>query len=230
MSQSPSPMDHPPAMAPAATSPPSQKARAGLTVAATADDAHPGHGDQVVSFDTMVRMLQDASALGRGAPPVERREAVDVAVLLDALVRQRGTDRIRLIGPEAPVHALADLAALSLLFQILLDNALSQYAFTAPARAVIRVDHGASALVVHVDDNGPGVPVSLRTRVFDPSPLLTASLRLKNTQSPELANAQKIAQAHGGAIAISSSPEGGARLTVRLPLLGLHETELASAS
>lgn len=66
-----------------------------------------------------------------------------------------------------------------------------------------------------VRDNGPGVPADMRDRLFEPYA----------TSKPEgtglgLAIAQRIAVEHGGDIAYSDAPGGGAVFTVSLPVAG----------
>lgn len=198
---------------------------------APASDITPEPQDgQTIGVDRMVRLLDETLQLARGAAATRAREPVDVHALLATLVQERNSERLKLIAADSSVHALADAAALGEMLRILIDNGLAQTAFASPAQVILRLDHGTSALVVHVDDNGPGIPRALRAAAFDPAPLLAAVPQRLGAPSPSLASAQKIARAFGGGITISSSPEGGARLTVQLPLLGAHEIELAAAS
>lgn len=74
---------------------------------------------------------------------------------------------------------------------------------------------------VIVDDDGPGIPVADRTRVFE------RFVRLDDARSRDaggsglgLALCERICRLHGGAIEVADSPLGGARLSVRLPLTG----------
>ncbi len=66
-----------------------------------------------------------------------------------------------------------------------------------------------------VDDDGPGVPEDLRDTVFDPYVTTkTAGTGLG------LAIVKKIVVEHGGSIVILTSPAGGARVRLRLPVAG----------
>jgi signal transduction histidine kinase len=77
----------------------------------------------------------------------------------------------------------------------------------AAARVVVTVVGD----TVTVDDNGPGVPESDRERV------LARFVRGAGGGSGlGLAIAQQVALAHGGSVAIASSPLGGARVVLRL--------------
>ena len=74
-------------------------------------------------------------------------------------------------------------------------------------------------LTVTVDDDGPGIPASLREDVFKPF------LRLDDARNQDeggtglgLAIARDIARSHGGDITLGDSPLGGLRASVRVPV------------
>jgi two-component system NtrC family sensor kinase len=67
-------------------------------------------------------------------------------------------------------------------------------------------------VVLDVTDNGPGVPVELRDRLFDP--LFTTR---RGGTGLGLALARRIARAHGGTIALCRSDGLGATFRVELP-------------
>ncbi len=74
-------------------------------------------------------------------------------------------------------------------------------------------------LTVTIDDDGPGIPTSLREDVFKPF------LRLDDARNQDeggtglgLAIARDIARSHGGDITLGDSPLGGLRATVRIPV------------
>jgi signal transduction histidine kinase len=69
------------------------------------------------------------------------------------------------------------------------------------------------ALVITVDDNGPGVASDLRERIF--YPFFTTKERGSGVG---LAMAQKIVASHGGSLSLESPGGPGARFRVRLPL------------
>ena len=122
-------------------------------------------------------------------------------------------------------HALASRPAIARAFEILVENAL-----TNGSRASLSCDHGTSNVVVHVDDDGPGVPRSERTHVFDWHYYMSTPPSQQVGCRAELVIARQIVRAHGGDIVVAASPLGGARYTVRLPLLSEHELVMAMAS
>ncbi|WP_186052502.1 ATP-binding protein [Burkholderia gladioli] len=76
----------------------------------------------------------------------------------------------------------------------------------------------AGALVLSVDDDGPGIPVVDRARVFEPFQRLDASRdRRTGGFGLGLAIVQRIALAHGGEVRLEDSPLGGARFVITLP-------------
>lgn len=104
------------------------------------------------------------------------------------------------------------------------DETLLRRAFTnlvrnacdaAPEGGRVSVSHEIAGreLVLHVDDDGPGIPPDERQRVF--IPFFT---RKEHGTGLGLALARKVVVHHGGRIAVEDAPSGGARLSVTLPL------------
>jgi signal transduction histidine kinase len=69
-----------------------------------------------------------------------------------------------------------------------------------------------------VDDDGPGIPADDRQRVFERFVRLDdARARDRGGSGLGLAIVAEVVSAHGGAITISDSGLGGARVQVRFP-------------
>lgn len=68
------------------------------------------------------------------------------------------------------------------------------------------------ALILEVEDNGPGIPEDQRARVFEPF----FTTKQKGT-GLGLALVQKCVEHHGGTVSVSSGAHGGARFSLRLP-------------
>jgi signal transduction histidine kinase len=84
--------------------------------------------------------------------------------------------------------------------------------------------------VIEVADDGPGIPAEIREQVFDrfvrgEGPADTAA---KGGSGLGLAIVRAVADSHGGTVEADSSPHGGARLTVRLPLIRVDGPGVAS--
>ena len=69
-----------------------------------------------------------------------------------------------------------------------------------------------------IADNGPGFPVELLPRIFEP--YVTTKSRGTGLGLPIV---RKIVDEHRGSIEISNAPEGGARIDIRLPLAKKEE-------
>jgi signal transduction histidine kinase len=94
-------------------------------------------------------------------------------------------------------------------FANLVENALK---YGNAARITLRSEEG--AVVIDVEDDGPGIPADQRESVFEPF----VRLNEEGTRGAGLglAAAQSIARAHGGEIAILDA-EKGALIRVTLP-------------
>ena len=86
-------------------------------------------------------------------------------------------------------------------------------------RVEISMDLREDQVEISVDDDGPGIPQDQREEVFRPFQ------RLEESRNPEtggmglgLAIARDVAHNHGGDIELSTSPMGGLRASVRLPV------------
>lgn len=76
--------------------------------------------------------------------------------------------------------------------------------------------------VIDVDDDGPGIEPERRGAVFDP--YVTSK---HDGTGLGLAIVKKIVVEHGGLVSAETSPWGGARIRVRLPVLGTPSSEAA---
>ncbi len=72
-------------------------------------------------------------------------------------------------------------------------------------------------LVIKIADNGPGIPVGIRDRIFEP---FFTTKDVGEGTGMGLTLAQQSIQALGGAIAVSSPPEGGTAFIVSVPTGG----------
>jgi signal transduction histidine kinase len=73
-------------------------------------------------------------------------------------------------------------------------------------------------VVLIVDDDGPGIPVDERERVFDRFTRLDdGRARDAGGLGLGLSMVKVITEQHGGTVSIEDAPLGGARVRVRLP-------------
>jgi signal transduction histidine kinase len=95
----------------------------------------------------------------------------------------------------------------------LVDNAL-RYGKSAK----LELGENADQVTLMVDDEGPGIPASKRKLLLEPFTRMEQS-RARHTGGAGLGLAivRQLVEAHGGEIAISGAPSGGARVVVSLP-------------
>jgi signal transduction histidine kinase len=85
----------------------------------------------------------------------------------------------------------------------------------ARTRVVLSAERAGTAVLVHLDDDGPGIPRELRQAVFEPGRTQTNG---GDGAGLGLALARRLARATGGEVDVTGNPAGvGARLRVRLP-------------
>jgi nitrogen fixation/metabolism regulation signal transduction histidine kinase len=117
--------------------------------------------------------------------------------------------------PSEPALAKIDRQMLRRVVINLVQNAVQALAQTKRAgHVLVRLARQGPHLVLDVDDDGPGIPPELRAAVFDPY----VTTKTDGT-GLGLAIVKKIVVEHHGTISAEQSPEGGARLRVRLPAL-----------
>lgn len=167
--------------------------------------------------DLLVMTRLDAA--GGSAPTAE----VDLPVLVreqwDAILLRRPdlVLDLRVHGPTQPVRAVG--SDLRRAVTNLLDNA----AAASPAGATIgvRVSQNGSARIEVIDD-GPGVPVEDRDRIFDRFVRLSAARSTVDGATGSglgLPIARSVARAHGGDVCCLARPDGapGGCFELRLP-------------
>jgi two-component system osmolarity sensor histidine kinase EnvZ len=164
--------------------------------------------------DEMARMLEAYLAFARGDAG-EQSAPTDMAAFLDELKAdaERHGHKTMVIFHGHSVVTVRPHA-----FKRCLANLVSNAArFGSTLSITGHRDH--RWLTVTVDDDGPGIPASLREDVFKPF------LRLDVARNQDeggtglgLAIARDIARSHGGDIALTDSPLGGLRATVRVPV------------
>ena len=139
--------------------------------------------------------------------------ANEISTLLEMSARERAIDLGVEIDEATPPVAIDP----DELRQLLLNLSLNAIDAT-PIHGVVRLraerEDDDAPLSLFVDDSGPGVPDSQRQLVFEPF----HSTRSGTPGGLGLAIARRIAERAGGTIDITSSPEGGARFRLRLPI------------
>jgi signal transduction histidine kinase len=144
-----------------------------------------------------------------------RRQPVDLAQLLREIRASIHTDRVGLdLHLDPDVVAVGNPDHLERLFRNVIDNALR----FARTRVIIRAATAATTVRAEILDDGPGIPVAERERVFDRFVRLSSSRdRSSGSTGLGLAIAREIATAHNGHITVADSAGEGARIVITLP-------------
>jgi signal transduction histidine kinase len=146
---------------------------------------------------------------------------VDLRALCDRVAEEARADA-RALGGTVTVSGefgliQGDEVLLRQAFSNLLRNAVEACtdASVTPTLVVsAAVDSKRGTCTVTVDDNGPGVPAGAQDRIFQP--FFTSK---KHGTGLGLALVQKIVVSHNGRVSVGTSPLGGARLQVVLPII-----------
>ena len=146
-------------------------------------------------------------------------EMCDLRPLLEAEIEgfTETSDRHFDVGEVTADEVLVDRERLARVVSNLIANAVA-HTESGGTIAVSAVNTG-GRVEIAVDDDGPGVPEALRDRVFDRFARLDESRSSAQGGSGlGLAIVKAIAEAHGGSVACLTSPLGGARFVVSLPI------------
>ncbi|SIL13860.1 signal transduction histidine kinase [Mycobacteroides abscessus subsp. abscessus] len=166
----------------------------------------------------MQSLVEDLLLLARadehGLPM--RRTEIDLDDLAsDEVTRLKRETSLQISGQLAAVKVTGDALGLARVLRNLADNA-ARHA-RSQVSIVVRAD--ADNAYLQVCDDGPGIPVAERDRVFERFVRLDADRsRHGGGSGLGLAIVAEIVAAHKGAVDISGREGGGTVLTVRLPL------------
>jgi PAS domain S-box-containing protein len=150
--------------------------------------------------------------------------AVDVARVVDAAVRLvhhrvMSAAELDVVGARPGELALAEEPRLAQVLMNLLVNAAQALQAQRRPAPRIRVSNflERGRAVVEVSDNGPGVPASLRDRIFKP---FFTTKPIGEGTGLGLSISRQIVASFGGTLELLSPPEGGATFRISLPLAG----------
>lgn len=170
-------------------------------------------------LDVLLSQFLELARAESGMIDVERGP-VDVAALARGIVSSIAQDP-RHAALSFEVEAADELITIGVASGIesavrnLIDNAAS----FARARVRVGARRDGSRVVVHVDDDGPGVAAEDRPRVFDrffTRPRPNAEPGSRSGTGLGLALVRAVAVAHAGSVDVGEAPSGGARFTLEL--------------
>ena len=142
----------------------------------------------------------------------------DAVVFLEQVNRNTGVRIVVEFGGIAAVVRLSESILRQCVYN-LVQNAIE----ASPAGATVTVIGSIEArdFVLRVRDAGPGVPIELRERVFDPFVSTKPSQLSTGGMGLGLALVRRAVEAAGGSVEIGDAPDGGAEFIVIIPLAEL---------
>jgi two-component system sensor histidine kinase RstB len=169
-------------------------------------------------LEAMVQELLLYSRYESGQAPLDP-QPVPIRAVLERLVARlpEGSPTVT-ISPEegAPDDVLADARA----FERALRNLLANAARHAEGRVRVSWRAEGEAVLIAVEDDGPGVPADQRERVFEPFARLDESRdRRSGGVGLGLAIVRRILRVHGGSVVVDGGALGGARFVTRWPAM-----------
>lgn len=173
-------------------------------------------------LDEMEAMVSATIAFGRIASPNEPVSPIDLAELLRTVLDEASNSAPELaekLSYDGPDHLTVRVRpqAFKRALTNLVGNAI-KYGDAAYVRLSPAI-RPASSLRIEILDDGPGIPQEAMERVMQPFQRLETS-RNRETGGVGLGLpiARDITRAHGGDLTIANRPEGGARVTLTLPV------------
>lgn len=151
-----------------------------------------------------------------------RRDLVALLPLVQGMLREHGgqlsAERIQVDVPGALPLLSADPRRIEQVLLNLLENAQK---FSPPGQLItLQAEHHGRDVIVAVSDEGPGIPLDERERVFERFYQIARPYRRNVGGSGlGLAICKALVEAHGGRIWVDETPGGGARFQFTLPAL-----------
>jgi signal transduction histidine kinase/ActR/RegA family two-component response regulator len=177
--------------------------------------------------DTALQAIERAKGLtkqlmvfARGGEPLREEVALEPLVreALSFLGGHEGLELTLDMPDELPV-VWGDPGQLGQVFHNLMLNAAQAMSWCGAIKVSATTRDGADGrtVCVTVEDQGPGVPQSLRNRIFDPYYSTKG-----NGTGLGLATSYWIVRRHGGDLDVGDAADGGACFSIRMPALHLR--------
>jgi two-component system osmolarity sensor histidine kinase EnvZ len=162
----------------------------------------------------MERMIEGYLAFARGEGDEEPGPA-DLAEILQEVASNARRDNANvMVGWDGDMNVELRSLAMKRCLTNLVSNAL-RYG----KRAELYAARGRTSMEITIDDDGPGIPPDKYEEVFRPFYRLDASRNVDTGGvGLGLTIARDVARSHGGDVALATSPLGGLRVIVRIPI------------
>jgi signal transduction histidine kinase len=161
-------------------------------------------------------MVESVDLIGLAAEEAARVDAeldVQLDTQVDGLAHaDEGAHASQAHGPELAVQGVAKLLRRAV--RNLLENA-RRHGAGEVSLSLMRL---ADVVQIKVGDRGPGVPLALRERIFEPFYRLPGATERDGGVGLGLALVKSIVQRHGGRVYCEDREGGGASFVIELPL------------
>ncbi|MDX6719497.1 MAG: hypothetical protein QOJ63_1751 [Solirubrobacteraceae bacterium] len=182
--------------------------------ARSAEEVEEGLRAIASNTDEMGAILETLMKAARADAGLELGRAALGPLLHRVAARWRPALAARGIELEVAIAGGVDVGVDAELAERILTPLLHNAERHATARVWLSAERADTSVVIHLDDDGPGIPAELRDAVFEPGHVGTDG----DGAGLGLALARRLARATGGDVAFARSPRGdGARLRVTLP-------------
>jgi PAS domain S-box-containing protein len=149
--------------------------------------------------------------------PLDANELIrNIEILIAHDIKRHGVKLMHELAPDLPAVNGDRIHLEQLLLNLVLNaiDALQRKHVTERWIVIRTLFHDGDQLEISVEDNGPGIPPTMLTKIFD------SFFTTKNTgMGLGLALSMSIAEAHGGRLAAKNNPHGGTTLRLVLPAL-----------
>jgi two-component system, OmpR family, sensor histidine kinase ChvG len=175
--------------------------------------------EDVSRMERLLTGVREISRIDSGSVDEESGAAVDVRQIAERVVsaarRRSNGNAVTFVVEGAGARAWVPPGRLEQVVENLVDNAAG---FSPPGGVVrVTVETADGCAILRVRDNGPGIPLEHRERIFD----RFFSFRPREKKGAHaglgLSIVKAIAESHGGTIAVDNQTAGGASVEVRFP-------------
>ncbi len=166
------------------------------------------------NVNELQQLIDDALDFLRGRSVDEPAQPIDLVALVESVADDFGhAGEVEVSAPDS-LRFNGKPIALQRALRNLVDNAIK---YGERARLELRLDQG--AVVITVDDDGPGLPAEQLDAVFEPF-FRGESSRCRDTGGTGLGLAivRLVAHSHGGKVHLTNRPQGGLRAEMVLPI------------
>jgi signal transduction histidine kinase len=167
--------------------------------------------------DRLKHIVSEFSGFARMPKPEFQRLDLNELVRSALALYQGGAAPIEIKLAEPLPRIDADKNQLGQVVLNLVENARDAIGQRSEGHITVstRLGEAGDRALLIVEDNGPGIPVDLKDKVF--APYFTTK-HTKGGTGLGLAIVHRIVSDHGGRIAVADAPGGGARFAIELPL------------